>query len=148
MNRPSAERAEDVEQAHHQEQPEAAAQRHFEPEHRDGRHQQHVDQRDDAVRQQLADDQLPASERRHVQLLERAQLLLTHDGHRGQVGGDEQEQQGQHAGDHEEPALELRVEPDANPGVDASGAGASRSSERPALRATSSCAYSPTSAVA
>ncbi len=72
-----------------------------------------------AVGQQLADDQLPAPERRHVQLLERAQLLLAHDRHRRQVGRDDEQQQRQHAGDHEVAALELRVEPDADARVDA-----------------------------
>ena len=57
-------------------------------------------------------------ERRDVQLLERAELLLAHDRHRRQVGRDDEQQQREHARDHEVAALELRVEPDADAGVD------------------------------
>ena len=52
--------------------------------------------------------------RRHIQLLERAELPLAHDRHRRQVGRDDEQQQGQDAGNHEVAALELRVEPDAH----------------------------------
>ena len=45
------------------------------------------------VGQQLADDQLPARERRDVQLLERAELLLADDRHRRQVGRHDEQQQ-------------------------------------------------------
>ena len=58
-------------------------------------------------------------ERRDVQLLERAQLALAHDRHRRQVRRDDEQQQREHAGHHEVPALELRVEPDAHAAVDA-----------------------------
>ncbi len=96
----------------------AAEQRDLEPQHRGQRHDHHVDQPDQAVRQQLADDQLPACDRRDVQLLERAQLLLAHDRHRRQVRRDHQQQQRDDAGDHEVAALELRVEPDADARLD------------------------------
>ena len=60
-------------------------------------------------------------ERRDVQLLERAELLLAHDRHRRQVGRDHQQQQRDDAGDHEVAALEPRVEPDAHARLDAAG---------------------------
>ena len=97
----------------------AAEQRDLEPEH--GRQRHDRPRRCSpmqAVRQQLAHDQLPACDRRHVQLLERAQLLLADDRHRRQVRRDHQQQQRDDAGNHEVAALELRVEPDADARLD------------------------------
>ena len=58
-------------------------------------------------------------ERRDVQLLERPQFLLAHDGHRRQVRRDHEQQQRHDAGNHEVAALEPRVEPHAHAGLDA-----------------------------
>ena len=80
-----------IDEAHAEEQPEAAAQWHLKPEDDHHEHDQHVDQPDDAVRQQLADDQLQPAERRDVQLLERPNLALAHDRHRRQVRRDDQQ---------------------------------------------------------
>ena len=63
----------------------------------------------------------------------------------GEIGGDEQQQQREHPGNHEEAALELRVEPHADARID-TAAGAGVPTRRSA--AMSSRAYSPTSAVA
>ena len=77
-----------------------------------------VEDADDAVRQQFAEDQLPAGDGGDVQLLERAQLLLTHDGHRRQVRRDHEQQQRDDPRNHEVAAFELGIEPDANSRVD------------------------------
>ena len=42
----------------------------------------HVHHPDERVRQELADDELPSRQRRHIELLERADFLLAHDRHR------------------------------------------------------------------
>ena len=81
------------------------------------------------------------AERRDVQLLERAELLLAHDRHRRQVGRDHEQQQREHAGDHEVAALELRVEPDADARLDRRLGQRGQSRARSA--ASISCAYSP-----
>jgi hypothetical protein len=51
-----------------------------EPEHSHGSHENQVEQADDAERDHLARDQLTGSERAHAELLECADLALTHDG--------------------------------------------------------------------
>ena len=72
-----------------------------------------------AVRQKLAEDQLEPAERRHVQLLERAELTLTHDRHRRQIRSHDQKQQREDSGQHEIAAFESWIEPDAHAGLDA-----------------------------
>ena len=88
-----AQRAQQVDQRHAEQQHHAAAQRHLKPEHGHRQHEHDVNQPDQGVRQQLADDQLRAAERRNVQLLERADLPFADDAHRRQVGRDDEQQQ-------------------------------------------------------
>ena len=117
-NRPRPSVRQQVDHAGGKEEEEAAAHRDLEPEDRHHRDQHHVEHADERVGQELADDQLPASQRRDVELLERADLALADDGHRGEVGGHDQQQQRDDARHHEVAALQPRVEPDADVGAD------------------------------
>ena len=85
-----------------------------------------VEHPDERVGQQLADDELPSAEGRHVQLLEGPELALADDRHRREVGGDHEEKQRQHARDHEVLALELRVEPHPHVRFETAGAAGAR----------------------
>ena len=109
-----AKRGEQVDHAHAEQQRDAAPHRHFKPVDRDNQHEHDVENPDQRVRQHLAGDELPARQRRDVELLERADFLLAHDRHRRQVGGDHQQKEREDAGDHEVAADQPRIEPDAN----------------------------------
>ena len=80
------------------------------------------------------------AERRHVQLLERADLALAHDRHRRQVRRDDQQQQREDARQHEIAALERRVEPDAHARLDAAAASVRRGARAARRCSTISCA--------
>ena len=80
---------------------------------RDRRHQDHVEQPHQREGQRLADDQLDRADRRHHQLLHRADLLLAHDGQRGEHERHHHDDVRQHAGHEIVAAAQVRIEPDA-----------------------------------
>jgi hypothetical protein len=73
----------------------------------------------DPERDQLAGDELRARDRRDVELLQRAELLLARDVLRGEQRADDGDQRHQDAGHHVVPVVERGVVPAARPDVDA-----------------------------
>src|SRR5207237_50457 len=75
----------------------------------DQKSQRELDQPEDPERQELRDDELPAGDGRHVQLLERAELLLARDVLRAEERPYDRHQGHQDAGDHVELVVLGRV---------------------------------------
>ena len=85
------------------------------------------------VGQDLPGDELPSRQRRHVQLLERADLLLADNRHGRQIRRNYQQQQRDDARDHEVAAFEARIEPHLDLGLHQTGHGQRRALSTGAL---------------
>ena len=106
-----AERAEKEERGSEQQDERIADERHLEPERADRGDQHDLGEPDQEERHGLAEDELERPDRRHHDLLERADLALAHDGEGGEVDDHHQRQRADHAG-HEEPAaVEVGIVP-------------------------------------
>ena len=87
----------------------AALDRDAEREHGQRQQDAEAHHRDGHVRQLLAEQELEAGHRGHVEIGDRAELLLPHDRQRGQDRRDEQQQQRDGAGHHRVEAPEILV---------------------------------------
>ena len=108
-----AEGAEDEEGGEGEKERERAPQGHAEAEDGDRGGEAHLEKADEGEGEELPHEQLPRPDRGDDDLLEGADLLLPHHPHRGEQHGHDHEDHGEHGGDVEPPALEVRVVEDA-----------------------------------
>ena len=91
----------------------AALHRHVEQQVAGGDDDAQVEQRDEHIGDDLADDHLDRPDRRGEDLLQGAALVLLDDAERGENGADDHHDHGDDAGHDEVDALQLRIVPDA-----------------------------------
>ncbi len=115
---PDAQGAQQKEAGCEEEGEDAPRQRNLEPVQREQHDEDHLADRDDRIGDGLADDELERLERRHDELLHRPRLPFLDDCNRGQEQRDQHDDEGDDPRDEEVLAVEVRIVPGPDPGVD------------------------------